>query len=165
MSAVKLSDSLETGYHKQLSALAGEWQGSTKTWFEPDKVHDESPAHGTIKPLLGGRFLLHEYKGSFEGKPLEGFAIIGFHLLSGTFQCAWIDSFHMGTGILFSESTPTENLFSALGHYGNWEGFPEKWGWRTVINMQDENNMTITAYNISPEGEEQIATQTEYKRI
>jgi len=71
----KFETSKATGNHFQLSRLAGEWEGTAKTWFEPDTVADESPVSGTMRTILGGRFILHEYQGSFGGKPLEGIAL------------------------------------------------------------------------------------------
>ena len=63
------ANSIQNGNHKLLSRLTGEWEGSTKTWFELDVLADESPMQGTIKSILGGRFMMHEYKGSLQGKP------------------------------------------------------------------------------------------------
>jgi len=60
----KFETSKATGMHFQLSKLVGEWEGTAKTWFEPDKIADESPMRGSMRLVLGGRFIMHEYKGS-----------------------------------------------------------------------------------------------------
>jgi hypothetical protein len=161
----KLADSLETGEHQKLNSIVGEWQGITKTWFGPDELADESQIKGTIKPLFDGRFVIHEYTSTFQGKELKGLAILGYHLQSRKFQCAWIDTFHMGTGIMFSEGKSKGNFYSVLGHYEASEEQPEQWGWRTEIDIISDNEIVLTAYNISPAGEELIATKTEYKRF
>ena len=49
------------GAHHRLNLLAGDWEGTTRTWFEPGVLADESPMAGRIRPLLGGRFIRHEY--------------------------------------------------------------------------------------------------------
>jgi hypothetical protein len=90
-------------------------------------------------------------------------AFIGFGIGSDKFQFAWIDSFHMSTGIMFSAGKKTDKLFSAIGNYGEGE-LPEPWGWRTEIELPDKNTMVISAYNISPTGEEGKATKTIYRR-
>src|SRR5215210_4647189 len=110
MSLNKFDISKASGVHYQLGLLAGEWQGSTKTWFEPGQLGDESPMQGNMKLVLDGRFVLYEYEGSLGGKSFEGIAIIGFSIGTDKFQFAWIDSFHMGTDIMFSEGKNPNKL-------------------------------------------------------
>ena len=162
----KFETSKETGAHFQLSRLVGEWEGTTKLWFEPGKLADESPVRGSMRLVLDGRFILHEYKGSQGGKPLEGIAFYGFHLGLNKFQSAWIDSFHTGSAIMFSEGNKGENNISMLGSYAYVTPEIEQyWGWRTTIEMISDDELLIIAYNVTPEGEEAQATKTVYKRV
>lgn len=164
MTKSKFEVSLESGVHHQLAALIGDWEGITKTWFGPDEVADESSMTGIFRPILGDRFIMHEYKGSLSGKPFEGIAIYGYDIANDAFQICWIDSFHMGTGMMFSSGKPTENGSSVLGSYGSPE-YSGTWGWRTVTELKDADTLVITAFNISPEGQEDIATETVYQRV
>ena len=162
----KFETSKTTGAHFQLSRLAGEWEGIARVYFEPGKVADESPVRGSMRPVLDGRFILYEYRGSFGGKPLEGIAIYGYHLGLGKYQSAWLDSFHNGSAMMFSEGNDGSDEFSVLGSYAYVT--PEEvhhWKWRTNLEIRNDDEVIFTAYNISPEGEEQKATETILKRV
>ncbi len=155
----------EISQREKLAKLAGNWKGLAKVWFEPGEPVDTSKAEGTIRPVMGGKWMLFEYKGSFQGKPLEGLAILGFHNALKRFEFAWIDSFHTYPGIMFSEGQRDVDRFSALGSYAYVTPETEQhWGWRTEFELQNDNSLVVTAYNISPEGEESLATQAVYKR-
>lgn len=157
----KFEKSLNDGQHHFLKSLEGSYKGVTKVWFEPGVVGDESPCSGTLRSVLGGRFLLHEYSGSMQGKPIEGIAIMGCSLGDEKLQTAWVDSFHNGTAIMFSENNEITNGYSAMGWYGK----EPRWGWRTVIKSESANKIIITMYNIAPGGQDEKAVETIYERI
>ncbi len=157
----KLELSKKTGMHAFLNSLSGTYKGTTKVWFEPGSDPDVSACEGTLTPVLNGMFILHRYTGSLQGKPLEGLAIFGCSLGDDKLQCAWIDSFHNGTAIMFSERNNTSQPWSVLGHYGS----EPKWGWRTEINRSENGNVQIIMFNITPEGEEAKAVETVYEKI
>lgn len=166
----KFTASKESGKHGLFVRLVGEWEGSSKVWLDPTAEPDESPVRGTMQLLLDGRYLQHEYRGSFSGKPLEGIALYGYNLALEKFQCVWIDSFHTGTDMLYSEGKRAdeeapENEITVLGSYAYVT--PEKeehWGWRTTLQLLSEDEIRITAYNISPDRHEEKATETVYRR-
>jgi hypothetical protein len=161
-----LEQSKVNGVHHELARLEGDWEGTSKVWFGPDNLADESPVQGNMRLILGGRFIMHGYRGSFKGDALEGLAIFGYHLGLGIFQATWIDSFHNGTAMMFSEGERNSQSMKMLGHYHYvTPELEQKWGWRTEINIVSDNNIIITAYNITPEGEETLATETNYVRV
>ena len=160
----KFEMSLENGPHYQLAQLCGSWEGTSRTWFEKDVLADESSIKGKIIPILGGRFVMHQYQSNLQGKPLEGLAIIGYSFPYERYQTAWVDSFHMGTGIMFSEGDATSDGHSVLGSYGG-GGMPEPWGWRTTVEVLSADHIVLTAYNIEPGAAPERATEINYRRV
>lgn len=162
-----LADSRKTGgAHHLLARLVGEWEGTTRTYLEPGVLAEISQTYGTIRPLLDGRFVLHEYRTSMDGEVQQGFALYGCNLGTGLFESAWVDSYHMGSAIMTSLGERMPDGFFVLGSYPDYSGGPD-WGWRTEIELveDDDDNLRIRAYNITPQGAEALAVETEYRRL
>jgi hypothetical protein len=160
MISPQFEKSLTHGIHADLKSLAGSWTGTTKVWFEPGKLADASPFSAEARSVLGHRFLHFEYQGSLQGNRIDGIMILGCSLGMQQMQCAWIDSFHNGTAIIFSENNGTSFPFSVKGSYGS----EPKWGWRTNLEINTPKKFTITMFNISPEGEEAKAVEMVFER-
>lgn len=150
--------------HHFLAQLAGGWTGTSKLWFEPDKLADESAVAGSIQIILDGRFALYLYQGTIQGEPQHGMFTFGYNTTLDRYEASWVDSFHNNTAIMFCTGNAAENGFSVLGSYPDPDGGPD-WGWRTQVELIDNDHLVITAYNIHPEYGEAKATEATLTRI
>lgn len=146
-----------------LQAMIGNWEGTCRTWFEPNKLADTSSIRGEFTPVLEEKFLRHVYSAQIQGKPREGEELIARNGVTELYQVTWIDSFHMNYAIQLSLGPATTNGFSVQGSYDVGGGHPP-WGWRTEYKLPSNNELQMTAYNISPQGEEAKAIETLYVR-
>lgn len=150
--------------HHFFSQLAGGWTGTSRIWIEPDTLAGEAPIIGTIQLVLDGRFAMFLYQSAIEGEPQHGMFIFGYNTLLDRYESSWVDSFHNNTAIMFCTGSPTDDGFSVLGGYPDPLGGPD-WGWRTELQMIDNDHLVITAYNIMPDGGESKATEATLTRL
>ena len=98
MGKAEFEASLASGAHAALARMAGQWEGRTQVWFDPDQPAGmDVPQRATFRSVLGGRFLLHEYAYGAGDEAGEGMALYGVHLDGEACQSAWVDTFHTGT--------------------------------------------------------------------
>ena len=150
--------------HHFLTQLAGGWTGTSRIWLEPGKLLGESPIVGNIQILLDGRFAMLLYQSSVEGEAQHGMFTFGYNTTKDRYEASWLDSWHNNTAIMFCVGSAIENGFQVLGGYPDPTEGPD-WGWRTEVELIDEDNLTITAYNIMPNGEESKATEAKLTRL
>jgi len=150
--------------HHFLTQLAGSWTGTSKIWLEPEKLLSETPIVGNIQILLDRRFAMLLYQSSVEGEAQHGMFTFGYNTTKDRYEASWLDSWHNNTAIMFCVGSEKENGFQVLGGYPDPTGGPD-WGWRTEVELVDEDNLTITAYNIHPELGEAKATEAKLTRV
>ena len=150
--------------HHFLTQLAGGWTGTSRIWLEPGKLLGESQIIGNIQIVLDGRFALFLYQSAVEGEVQHGMFTFGFNTTLERYEASWLDSFHNNTAIMFCVGSEREKGFSILGTYPDPNEGPD-WGWRTEVELADEDHLTIIAYNISPEGGEAKATEAILTRV
>jgi hypothetical protein len=151
------------GLDDQLADLVGEWKGVNRlhTPWLPEPIK-ESVSEATVRPKMNGQFLTIEYSWSYNGEPQEGLLILGCDPRSEAVQAVWTDSWHSkDTLMLCNGSRGDDGTLSVFGTYTVAE-HPD-WGWRTEIKRSSDG-FKYTMYNVSPEGEEELAVETDFIR-
>jgi hypothetical protein len=150
------------GVLNSLVACAGRW-GATSRLHDPHAGSpDESPSTATVTPVCGSRFIRLDYTWAYRQTPQEGSLLIGYVTSCAEATAHWIDTWHMGDkGMACRGSVEPSGRISVRGSYSAPPG-PD-WGWRIVITPGAQT-LGIVMYNITPEGQEQLAVETEYAR-
>jgi len=150
--------------HHFLASLKGGWTGKTHTWFDPDAPAVEAPSQGSIQLILDGRFAIYIYESRMEDEPQHGMFTFGYNTTLERYEASWVDNIHNNAAIMFCTGAPKPDGFWVLGSYPDPTGGPD-WGWRTELETTDPEHLTISAYNISPEGSEALAVETILTRV
>ena len=149
--------------HRLFDALAGRWEGPTRTFLEPTAPAVQSVTYARFERILGGRFLRMEYRSELQGKPHAGEWLVAFERAEARCQTAWVDSFHTGTGMIQSTGTvDDEGVLEVLGSYAAGE---TRWGWRTRLALEAGDSLVLRSFNLSPEGVEDLAIETHLSRL
>ncbi|MEO6334992.1 MAG: DUF1579 family protein [Pyrinomonadaceae bacterium] len=149
---------------KQLTDLIGSWKGTNRlhTAWLPEKLQ-ESESHAVVRSKMNGQFLSIEYTWSFKGNSQEGMLLIGCDLSSDAVQAVWTDSWHSKDVLMLCNGTAdADGGIAVTGHYS----VPENpdWGWRTEITPTSAG-FDYTMHNLSPEGAEELAVETQFTRV
>lgn len=154
--------------HRRLARMAGTWEGVCRLWFERDMLAAESTQRGTLRCVLGGRFLLHDYVWDFDGRHYAGLALLGHDVDARRWECAWVDSFHTGTTILHARAEHADDAggFAVLGAYGDGRQPPgPACHWRTAIEQPDDDRLRIVLTSLTSSGDEMQAMDVDYRRV
>ncbi len=91
--------------HEALAGRAGSWTVEGKVWMEPGADPMPMQATAMTEVLLGGRYIVEEFKSDFMGMPFEGRLMQGYDNLTQEYWSLWTDS--MSTGYFISHGTET----------------------------------------------------------
>ena len=147
---------------EKLAGLIGNWDGTNKinlSWT-PDPVK-ESASTASVRSRANNTCLEIEYTWEFEGVPQEGFIVVSLGK-EGDASAVWTDSWHSKNILMFCEGTST--IAGGVNLKGSYkvEGHPD-WFWRTEI-VPGEDSFKYLMFNVSPEGTEEWAVETRFKR-
>lgn len=149
---------------KLLASMAGEWTGRYRLYLEPGTLTTECDTAATVTPVLDGRFTRIAYDWVVDDEPQLGEFLVAAPGNGERLTASWVDTWHNGDGILFCESAEGTAPPSVIGRYGPPD---EPWRWRTAFERHDVDGgdeLVITSWNVTPGGDEAVATEARYRR-
>ena len=149
--------------NEDFAKFAGHWKGINNLYLssQPDSLR-VSDGTLTVSMKANGQFVQFDYTWAYEGEPQEGLIVLGCDTRSDAVQAVWTDSWHSRHTFMVSDGTVNDvGAISVKGYY-KVPGYPD-WGWRTDI-IPEVDLLKVVMYNVSPEGVEELAVDTEYHR-
>lgn len=147
--------------HEKLKSMEGHWKASVKSWMGPgEPVVSDGECTETM--MLGGRYLVENYKGTMMNAPFEGQGIIGYDNMQKVYVSNWIDT--MSTGIMSSTGTIDDagRTLTFTGSMPGMDGKPAPY--RMVVTIVDHNNHKAEMYSTMGDKEMKMM-EIDYTRI
>ena len=137
--------------HELIAKSVGEWTSVNTMWMDPDAPPTITEGSCVNKMILGGRYLLSENKGNFNGMPFEGIATTGYDNIKKVFFNTWIDNF--GTGMMTSEGTydSTSKTITFTGKMID-PMTSKEMPFRETFSMPDDNTQIMEMFGPRPDG-------------
>ena len=155
-----------TKEHGLLKRTVGKFKADCTCIFGGKESHYEGEA--TREMILGGRFLVENFMGNFDGKDFRGHKMMGFS--NGEFRSTWMDNssndLSISKGQLVKGSDTTFDMFSEQP-YRDCHGQMKTTRYRHTI-LSDNEDLFETfdrAVDGNKLGEEQLTMRILYRRI
>lgn len=149
--------------HQALSPLAGSWKTVTKMFMGPG---EPQVSEGTCERtwVMGGRYLVSNYRGTFEGNPFEGMELLGYDLRKQQYVSTWIDN--MGTGIALSENGTMDPTTKSITMDMTFDDpiTKQKMPYKMITKIVDDKSHTFTM-NSTRDGKEFCEMEISYTRV
>jgi hypothetical protein len=144
-----------------LKKWVGTWDATIES-TGPDGKLVSSKATSSVRLAHGGKWLISEFDGTFNGAPFTGQEVLGYDPVAKKYVLSWIDSaatnFATGEGAFDKQSnTMTLTLSSRVDATGKLAT------WRQVDTWKDADNHVWTI-RVTKDGKEEIEMTIRYKR-
>src|SRR5262245_8651062 len=146
--------------HERLKAMEGNWKAVQKTWLGPgEPTIGEGVSENRM--ILGGRFLEQRYKGTFQGRPYEGYGLTGYDNKKNVYTTMWVDTWNTSTMTGEGTMDASGDLVTRTSADGP-DGKPAEY--RMVTHTADASRMVFSLY-VTSNGQEQLTMEITYTRM
>lgn len=145
----------------------GEWAGISTLflpWLENEEDRVHSGESRALIELQGDEDTATiKYTWAYKGGTEVGTLIIAADEQRDLIAMGMMDTFHLNGDVMRLTGPFTDERIDVMGTYFVGDGEPE-WGWKIQLSRSSET-LRVRAMNVSPEGEEEVASEAEYHRI
>ncbi len=135
-------------HHAELGKAVGNWTAKTSFIMDPAQPPVTGEGKMTVKWVLGGRYIMSEFKMDFMGEPFEGIGYTGYDIAHEQYISTWADT--MSTTITYlTGSMDDENTMTLFGTATTPKGDNLM---KIVSTWIDDDTMTDTFYDQMPDG-------------
>jgi hypothetical protein len=146
--------------HEKLKAFEGKWKAVQKAWLGPGEP-TVNQGISENRMILGGRYLEQRYKGTFGGKPYEGYGLTGYDNKKSMYTTMWIDTW--ATAAMTGEGTMDGNQDLVVKSTADGpDGKPAEY--RMVTHRADANRHVFSMFMTS-NGQEQLMMEITYTKM
>ena len=141
-----------TANHDVLKMFTGHWDATATMWMMPGAPPSTSKNTVDGTPMMGGRFVRLDYKGTMMGQPFEGMQITGYDNIKKTYTTFWIDNSSTSFYLLEGPYDPAKKAFVQTGQWADPMGGTTPV--RAVITIVGPNEYLYENYMTLPDGKE-----------
>jgi hypothetical protein len=141
----------------------GRWSGVNRLhlpWMKENPLQ-ESRTEAVVDFAAREKFVRFSYHWIYENERQEGLLLLSQKKDSTEVSAVWIDSWHNGDNYMALEGQTDDGRIELKGRYAV-PDHPD-WGWRIVVESSAET-FRFVMYNVSPDGEETLAVESDYQR-
>jgi hypothetical protein len=157
--ALKAQDTTPSPQHKILAMEEGVWDAEI-TMTLPGQEATKSKGTETNR-LIGGKWLISDFKGEFFGQPFEGHGVNGYDTDKNKYVATWVDSMSAHIDLMegtYDEKTKTLTLNADSKDPAT--GKPMKM--RLETQFKDDDTRTFNEY-VQAEGQKEFVKFMEVK--
>ncbi len=140
----------------------GVWDARVEMHMGPPGAPPEVTTGVETNTLVGGLWLISDFKGTMGEQPFHGHGTFGYDTSKKKYVGIWVDS--MSTTLAHSEGNydAATNTLTMMGEGVGEDGKPMKF--REVVKWTDPNTKSFTMYMPGPDGKEVPGMTISYKR-
>ncbi len=150
-----------TENHKALESMVGSWTTTSKYWAAPGGEPMLSTGTCVNSWVLGGRYMMSDYKGDMMGQVFEGIGYMGYDNAKQKYTHLWMDS--MSTMWMTSEGTMEGSTCTLLSEYDD-PMSGQKVSMRQEVKVIDNDHPVVNMYASMPDGKEFQMMEIKYTR-